>query len=101
MKIKLALSFFLGCCCTFLLFLFMTGLVDAQGKGAEADNEYGALNEGVVCDFPLVPEVTLVEEKCTCWYLGDGKGFQGLGAGCNALSMTEETFGKLPKCSAR
>lgn len=79
----------------------MTSLVGAQGKGAAKSMEYAALDDGVICDFPLVKENILFEEKCTCWYLGDGKGFEGLWGGCNALSLTDETFGKLPKCGAR
>ena len=101
MKIKLVLSFVSGCFCTFLLFLFMTRLVDAQGEGAARGMEYGFLDDGVVCNFPLAPERSLVEEKCTCWYLGEGNKLTGLDSGCNALSLPEEEFGKLPKCGTR
>ena len=101
MKTKLALSFILGCCSTFILFLLMSELLGAQGKDVSRDMKFIVLDDGVICDFPLRPERNLIDEECSCWYLGNGKGYRGWGNGCSALHLRSEDLGTLPKCGAR
>ncbi|MCX2842790.1 hypothetical protein Q2E61_07725 [Microbulbifer thermotolerans] len=101
MKKELVFSFTLGCFCTLLLFIFMAGLIEIQESGAGNDMKFFALDDGVICSFPLLSERNLIDEPCSCWFFGEGEGFRGWGNGCNAIHLSSEELGKLPKCGAR
>ncbi|MGL6160179.1 hypothetical protein [Microbulbifer sp.] len=99
MKIKLIASFCLGCLTTFLIFAFMSNLVHVQGSKIAKGVEFSIL-DGPICSFPMFPTNSIIEEPCSCWYLGEGEGkrYRGLGGGCDALTLDREDLGVLPRC---
>ncbi|WP_308363721.1 MULTISPECIES: hypothetical protein [unclassified Microbulbifer] len=102
MKIKLIISFGLGCLTTFLVFAFMYNLVHVQESEMAKGIEFSILDKGPICSFPIFPTTSIVEESCSCWYLGEGEGkkYRGLGGGCDALTLDHEDLGVLPKCGS-